>query len=162
VLPSRHHFALGHGRRSRAAVRGQPCLRKPTKRFFNRSSLQCQNRTLLLLCELASRFADPQRVGGHLGIEMGGDGNACVMPDFMRIGGVTGWQRAAAPVACRLRACEEIELVKKSGVGSIRAAEFSLAPPAGRGSGWGLCTRLRNWQTRRCRSPEIRAQTRGF
>jgi mandelate racemase len=30
---------------------------------------------------------------------MGGDGNACVMPDFMRIGGVTGWQRAAAITA---------------------------------------------------------------
>jgi len=44
---------------------------------------------------------------------------------------------AAAPVACRLRPCGEIERVKKSGVGSIRAAEFSLAPPAGRGSGWG-------------------------
>jgi hypothetical protein len=32
---------LGHGRRSRAAVRGQSCPSKPTNHFFNQSSLQC-------------------------------------------------------------------------------------------------------------------------
>ena len=34
-------WVMGGGR---AAVRGQPCLGKPTKRFFNRSSLQCHYR----------------------------------------------------------------------------------------------------------------------